>query len=241
MQAMARVWRLGQAKEVSMYRFLTTGTLEESIYQRQIFKGALYDLIHDSNEPSSSHQSCGDDTDQEENGRYSTAGKTCEDSRFTAGRTPRKRGPGNGGDGGRSSRGFSHKELRDLFVLKTETLCDTTDKLRRGKAELDEGGRGDEMRSRSRYPETSGSDAENESPTTAREAGAHAGRTEVTDGEAQSVCATEGKWGHYEGPGCVVDSALRCALMDGAEEGGNTARDLVTFVHEVKRGVNITG
>ncbi|CAM9648460.1 unnamed protein product, partial [Sphacelaria rigidula] len=45
MQAMARVWRLGQAKEVSMYRFLTTGTLEESIYQRQIFKGALYDLI----------------------------------------------------------------------------------------------------------------------------------------------------------------------------------------------------
>ncbi|CAM9490215.1 unnamed protein product, partial [Laminaria digitata] len=50
-QAMARVWRLGQTKEVSMYRLLCTGTLEESIFQRQIFKGALYDLIDDSNDP----------------------------------------------------------------------------------------------------------------------------------------------------------------------------------------------
>ena len=48
---MARVWRLGQTKEVSMYRLLCTGTLEESIFQRQIFKGALYDLIDDSSDP----------------------------------------------------------------------------------------------------------------------------------------------------------------------------------------------
>ncbi|CAN0553051.1 unnamed protein product, partial [Ectocarpus sp. 12 AP-2014] len=72
-----------------MYRLLSTGTLEESIFQRQIFKGALYDLIHDSN----------DDPSKE-----------------------------SGGGGG--GRGFSQEELKELFVLKTETRSDTYDKLR---------------------------------------------------------------------------------------------------------------
>ncbi|KAG7470061.1 hypothetical protein MATL_G00135250 [Megalops atlanticus] len=47
-QAMARVWRDGQRKTVHIYRFLTTGTIEEKIYQRQISKqglsGAVVDL-----------------------------------------------------------------------------------------------------------------------------------------------------------------------------------------------------
>ncbi|XP_053571180.1 DNA repair and recombination protein RAD54B [Bombina bombina] len=47
-QAMARVWRDGQKHTVHIYRLLTTGSLEEKIYQRQISKqglsGAVVDL-----------------------------------------------------------------------------------------------------------------------------------------------------------------------------------------------------
>ena len=35
-QAMARVWRDGQRKNVLIYRLLTTGTIEEKIFQRQV-------------------------------------------------------------------------------------------------------------------------------------------------------------------------------------------------------------
>jgi SNF2 family DNA or RNA helicase len=34
LQAMARVWRDGQKRVVSIYRMLTTGTIEEKIFQR---------------------------------------------------------------------------------------------------------------------------------------------------------------------------------------------------------------
>ncbi|ORY00875.1 hypothetical protein LY90DRAFT_519785 [Neocallimastix californiae] len=37
-QAMARIWRDGQKRKVYIYRLLTSGTIEESIYQRQITK-----------------------------------------------------------------------------------------------------------------------------------------------------------------------------------------------------------
>ncbi|XP_036364991.1 DNA repair and recombination protein RAD54B isoform X3 [Octopus sinensis] len=40
-QAMARVWRDGQKRKVHLYRLLTTGTIEEKIYQRQINKQSL--------------------------------------------------------------------------------------------------------------------------------------------------------------------------------------------------------
>ncbi|XP_025869440.1 DNA repair and recombination protein RAD54B isoform X1 [Vulpes vulpes] len=47
-QAMSRVWRDGQKNPVHVYRLLTTGTIEEKIYQRQISKqdlsGAVVDL-----------------------------------------------------------------------------------------------------------------------------------------------------------------------------------------------------
>ncbi|XP_052032044.1 DNA repair and recombination protein RAD54B isoform X2 [Apodemus sylvaticus] len=47
-QAMSRVWRDGQKHPVHIYRLLTTGTIEEKIYQRQISKqglsGAVVDL-----------------------------------------------------------------------------------------------------------------------------------------------------------------------------------------------------
>eukprot|EP00698_Gefionella_okellyi_P026043 TRINITY_DN9807_c0_g1_i1.p1 TRINITY_DN9807_c0_g1~~TRINITY_DN9807_c0_g1_i1.p1 ORF type:complete len:866 (-),score=178.01 TRINITY_DN9807_c0_g1_i1:61-2421(-) len=41
LQAMARVWRDGQKKNVFIYRMLSTGSIEEKIYQRQISKTGL--------------------------------------------------------------------------------------------------------------------------------------------------------------------------------------------------------
>ncbi|XP_066584948.1 DNA repair and recombination protein RAD54B-like isoform X2 [Prorops nasuta] len=47
-QAMARIWRDGQKRDVYIYRLLTTGTIEEKIYQRQINKTNLSEAIVDS-------------------------------------------------------------------------------------------------------------------------------------------------------------------------------------------------
>ena len=41
LQARERAWRLGQTRPVMIYRLLTSGTIEEKIYQRQIFKQYL--------------------------------------------------------------------------------------------------------------------------------------------------------------------------------------------------------
>jgi len=40
-QARERTWRIGQKKEVAVYRLVLTGTLEEKIYQRQVYKHFL--------------------------------------------------------------------------------------------------------------------------------------------------------------------------------------------------------
>ncbi|KAI1107201.1 SNF2 family N-terminal domain-containing protein [Jackrogersella minutella] len=40
-QARERAWRLGQKKEVTIYRLMTAGTIEEKMYHRQIFKQFL--------------------------------------------------------------------------------------------------------------------------------------------------------------------------------------------------------
>ena len=45
---MARVWRDGQKRVVRIYRFLTTGTIEEKIFQRQISKLGLSAAVVDS-------------------------------------------------------------------------------------------------------------------------------------------------------------------------------------------------
>jgi DNA repair and recombination RAD54-like protein len=44
-QAAARVWRDGQKKRVYVYRFLTTGTIEEKVYQRQMSKESLQKVV----------------------------------------------------------------------------------------------------------------------------------------------------------------------------------------------------
>ncbi|KAK2582718.1 hypothetical protein KPH14_004988 [Odynerus spinipes] len=44
-QAMARIWRHGQKKSVYIYRLLMAGTIEEKIYQRQISKTNLSEVV----------------------------------------------------------------------------------------------------------------------------------------------------------------------------------------------------
>ncbi|KAL8812876.1 MAG: hypothetical protein Q9200_000698 [Gallowayella weberi] len=45
MQARERAWRLGQKREVMIYRLMTAGTIEEKIYHRQLFKQFLTNKI----------------------------------------------------------------------------------------------------------------------------------------------------------------------------------------------------
>ena len=44
-QARERAWRLGQKREVNIYRLMTAGTIEEKIYHRQLFKQFLTNKI----------------------------------------------------------------------------------------------------------------------------------------------------------------------------------------------------
>ncbi|XP_019720182.1 DNA excision repair protein ERCC-6 [Hippocampus comes] len=44
-QARERAWRIGQNKQVTVYRLLTAGTIEEKIYHRQIFKQFLTNRV----------------------------------------------------------------------------------------------------------------------------------------------------------------------------------------------------
>merc|ERR1719420_843285 len=44
-QARERSWRIGQDKQVTIYRLMTSGTIEEKIYHRQIFKQFLVNRV----------------------------------------------------------------------------------------------------------------------------------------------------------------------------------------------------
>ncbi|KAL6258772.1 hypothetical protein P5V15_010720 [Pogonomyrmex californicus] len=46
-QARERAWRIGQDKQVTIYRLITAGTIEEKIYHRQIFKLILSNKVLD--------------------------------------------------------------------------------------------------------------------------------------------------------------------------------------------------
>lgn len=50
LQAMARVWREGQAKRVWIYRLLTAGSIEEKVWQRQLAKQGLSSTVVDDSE-----------------------------------------------------------------------------------------------------------------------------------------------------------------------------------------------
>ncbi|KAJ2559999.1 DNA repair protein rhp26, partial [Coemansia sp. RSA 1836] len=45
MQARERAWRLGQRRDVAIYRLMTAGTIEEKIYNRQIYKQLLSNKV----------------------------------------------------------------------------------------------------------------------------------------------------------------------------------------------------
>ncbi|KRX52737.1 Transmembrane channel-like protein 2 [Trichinella sp. T9] len=49
-QAMARIWRDGQRRVCHIYRLLTTGSIEENIFQRQIRKDDIIGLVVDGND-----------------------------------------------------------------------------------------------------------------------------------------------------------------------------------------------
>ncbi len=44
-QARERAWRIGQSREVVIYRLITSGTIEEKIYHRQIYKSFLTNKV----------------------------------------------------------------------------------------------------------------------------------------------------------------------------------------------------
>jgi superfamily II DNA or RNA helicase len=54
-QAMGRVWRDGQKKRVYIYRLLSTGTIEEKVYQRQVSKQGLSANVVDMQDDSKQH------------------------------------------------------------------------------------------------------------------------------------------------------------------------------------------
>jgi DNA repair and recombination RAD54-like protein len=54
-QALARVWRDGQTKDCFVYRFITTGTIEEKVFQRQSHKQSLSSCVVDSAEDVERH------------------------------------------------------------------------------------------------------------------------------------------------------------------------------------------
>uniref|UniRef100_A0A670ILR3 RAD54 like n=1 Tax=Podarcis muralis TaxID=64176 RepID=A0A670ILR3_PODMU len=59
-QAMARVWRDGQKKTCYIYRLLSTGTIEEKIFQRQTHKKALSSCVVDEEQDVERHFSLGE-------------------------------------------------------------------------------------------------------------------------------------------------------------------------------------
>lgn len=44
-QARERAWRIGQTREVTVYRLITGGTIEEKVYHRQIYKQFLTNKV----------------------------------------------------------------------------------------------------------------------------------------------------------------------------------------------------
>ena len=44
-QARERAWRIGQTREVTVYRLITAGTIEEKVYHRQVYKQHLTNRV----------------------------------------------------------------------------------------------------------------------------------------------------------------------------------------------------
>jgi len=104
-QAMARVWRDGQRKKCFIYRFVTTGTIEEKIFQRQAHKQALSSCVVDEEQDVERHFSgeflkdlfkYKEDTDSDTHDSYKC--KKCEEYRAKMGKVRRDPSIGNNDD-----------------------------------------------------------------------------------------------------------------------------------------------
>lgn len=99
-QTMGRVHRVGQKKEVHVYRLLCTGTIEEKIFQRQIAKLLLSDNVI-----GQSRNALNDDPmNNRDDGSYNNEGMDDFDPRH-----------------------FSKEDLKRLFQIRTNTRADTMD------------------------------------------------------------------------------------------------------------------
>ena len=108
-QAMGRVWRQGQKKPCVMYRLLSTGTLEEKMYQRQVAKAELN---------CTTHVSSAADT---EAASSSNSSKTNSKSTTTSSSAMQSY----------DVRHFASGDLRDLFLCNFKVpLCDTLQVMR---------------------------------------------------------------------------------------------------------------
>lgn len=102
LQAMARVHRDGQKRPVYIYRLLTTGTMDEKIYQRQITKQGLADTFMD--------------------GGAAATATTGKQRLLSVARDMKPKGAS-------GSNTFSLTELQDLFSLNASTKSNTHDLL----------------------------------------------------------------------------------------------------------------
>jgi DNA repair and recombination RAD54-like protein len=100
-QAQARVWRDGQKKPTWIYRFLTTGMLDEKIFQRQLVKNEMGRTVLDD-------AMGGEDDNASESVSHSKEKQK-----------PRSDGLG--------VSNFSMEDLKDIFSVNLRTLCDTHD------------------------------------------------------------------------------------------------------------------
>jgi DNA repair and recombination protein RAD54B len=105
LQAMARIWRPGQQKDCTVYRLVTTGTLEEKVYQRQRQKADIATVTM-------ANQKKQQDKAQGTGRKDITTIINTKSS-----------------NSNNNSNKFSKEELRQLFKVKVDTKCETADLL----------------------------------------------------------------------------------------------------------------
>ncbi|WIA32931.1 hypothetical protein OEZ86_006099 [Tetradesmus obliquus] len=119
-QAAARVWRDGQRKRVYVYRLLTAGTIEEKVFQRQISKEGLQQVV---DAAAAAPGALGAAQGQ---GASAGEGLAAEDGGKGGGKSNK------GGQGASSMSLMSAEELRELFSLRPDVASDTYEVIRGG-------------------------------------------------------------------------------------------------------------
>ncbi|KAF4661580.1 DNA repair and recombination protein RAD54-like [Perkinsus chesapeaki] len=110
-QAMARIWRDGQTKVCWIYRLLSTGTIEEKIFQRQMKKDSLSDIVVQDDSAKDDYTSTI---------ALPKASPTSSTKNNTSTDTEKKSA---------GSSMFSAAQLKNLFMLQEDTASDTLDTL----------------------------------------------------------------------------------------------------------------